>query len=229
MTHRLFRYVLAIAATAAIACVTINVYFPEAEVKDISEQIEEAIMRRAAEAAAAEPAAEPESGGDTGDGGMADQISQRPSAFEIALGHVEIALGHVLYYGLAASPAYAQENEVAAPEIQNPAIRRIIQSRATRVKQLNRLKAAGAIGENNKALTVARNLNSLALQERAAAQKLIREENADRERMFKEIAAATGTDLSQLPRIQATYAETLRANARRGDWIQMPDGQWRQK
>jgi len=219
MLNRLLKPLLGLAAvTVAVACVTINVYFPEAEVKDLSKQIEAAIMQRAAEAAPAEPAAEPEGAG----GGSADLTVERPSVFEIAL-------GTALYYGLGASPAYAQGDVVAPPEISNPAIRNIVQSRAARVKELNRYKASGAIGENNKALAEARNLNSLPLQQRAAAQKLIREENADRERMFKEIAAATGTDLSQLPRIQQTYAETLRANARPGDWIQMPDGQWRQK
>ena len=54
-------------------------------------------------------------------------------------------------------------------------------------------------------------------------------ENSDRERMFKEIAAATGTDLSQLSSIKKTYAQTLRQKARRGDWIELPDGTWKQK
>ena len=49
------------------------------------------------------------------------------------------------------------------------------------------------------------------------------------ERMFQEIAAATGVDLSQLPRIQETYAAPLRQNAPRGDWIQLPDGRWETK
>ena len=57
----------------------------------------------------------------------------------------------------------------------------------------------------------------------------MRAENDDRERMFKAIAAATGTDLSQLPKIRSTYVTTLRQKARRGDWMQMPDGSWRNK
>ncbi len=94
-----------------------------------------------------------------------------------------------LLAGVPASTSRA--DEVAAPEITNPAIRQIIQSRAGRVKELNRYKAAGALGENNKALVKVRQLDALPLQERAAVQKLVRAENADRERMFKEIAAAT--------------------------------------
>ncbi len=123
----------------------------------------------------------------------------------------------------------AQTDEVAAPEITNPAIRKIIQSRAGRVRALNRFKASGALGENNKALVEVRQLDALPTSERGGVKQLVRAENADRERMFKAIAAATGTDLSQLPKIRSTYATTLRQKARRDDWIQMPDGSWQQK
>ena len=142
-----------------------------------------------------------------------------------------LALAIVICAQLSVGPAstFAKTNEVAAPEITNPAIRKIIQSRAGRVRELNRYKASGALGEDNRALVEVRQLDALPLQERAAVQKLVKAENADRERMFKEIAAATGTDLSHLPRIRTTYATTLRQKARQGDWIQMPDGSWRQK
>lgn len=204
------------AALAAMACVTINVYFPEAAVKDLSEQIEEAILLRAeANEAPAPEDSEPED---------AAQGEQTGSLFEA----LEIGLGAALRL-LPAPEVHAQGETVAAPEISNPAIRQIINSRSTRVQEISRHKGSGVLGESNKALLEVRNLDALALRERAAVQKLVREENADRERMFKEIAAATGTDLSQLPQIQATYAETLRAKARKGDWIQLPNGQWQQK
>lgn len=204
-------------ALAVAACVTINVYFPEAAVKDLSERIEDAVAREAEEGTA--ESAEPEGEGAAGSG----LVSRLRSGFEIAVGTALHVLGP--------APAYAQPppSSVAEPEISNPAIRRIIQSRAARVNDLNRYKSSGALGENNKALVQVRDLNALPLQERAAVQKLVRDENADRDRMFKEIAAATGADLSQLPRIQETYAGTLREKARRGDWIQLPDGRWEQK
>jgi uncharacterized protein YdbL (DUF1318 family) len=131
---------------------------------------------------------------------------------------------------LGATTAYAAEDQVAAPEISNPAIRKIIDSRAARLKAVNDLKAKGVVGESNQALLVVRNLDAIqGLKERAEAQKLIKEENADREQLFKEIAAAKNVELSQLPQIRTTYAEALRENARPGDWIQLPDGNWMQK
>lgn len=125
--------------------------------------------------------------------------------------------------------AFAQTDEVAAPEITNPAIRQIIESRVARVSELNNYKVLGYLGENNNAIVEILQLDAIPLQERSVVQKLIRAENADRERMFEEIAIAKGLDLSQFPQIRTLYAITLREKAKQGDWIQMPDGSWRQK
>ena len=198
---------LALVATslfAVVACITINVYFPEAAIKDLSEQIEAQVEQQAAgEAAPVEPSPTP-----TATGGS-------PLAALLSLG---------------ASTAWAAEEEVAAPEISNPAIRSIIASRAARLSALNRWKAAGVIGENQEALVEVRSLDAVhGLKDRADVQRLVKDENADREQLFREIAAAKNVDLSQLPKIRETYASTLRDNARPGDWIQQPDGAWVQK
>ena len=79
------------------------------------------------------------------------------------------------------------------------------------------------------ALLEIRDLEAVDLRSRAEVQRLVKEENADRERLFGEIAAAKNVDRSQLPRIRETYAKTLRANARPGDWVQSADGSWQRK
>ncbi len=190
----------------AIACITINVYFPEAAIKDLSEQIEAQVEQQAAgEAAPVEPTPTP----------TAAAAGGSPLAALLSLG---------------ATTAWAGEEEVAAPEISNPAIRTIIASRAARLSALNRWKASGVIGENKEALVEVRSLDAVpGLKERADVQRLIRDENADREQLYREIAAAKNVELSQLPKIRETYASTLRDNARPGDWIQQPDGAWVQK
>jgi uncharacterized protein YdbL (DUF1318 family) len=200
---------LAILATSTLACVTINVYFPEAAVKDLSEKIEDAVAR---EGAAAGGGAAPE---------------RQPSSLPSRLAEwASVLAGQILR--LSAAPAvFAQE--VAAPEITNPAIRQIIESRGARVADVNRFKASGAVGENNRALLEARDLQALPLADRAAVQRLIGAENADREQMFKEIAVATGADPATVPQIRETYAETLRQKAKAGEWIQLADGKWQQK
>jgi len=212
MKRRWFGYPLfAVALAITLACVTINVYFPEEAVQDLSEQIEGEVQKRAAEIEE-----EDASGGDDGDLHDDDEAP----ATSGSVGLFDLLLG--------VQPAYAQG--VAAPEVSNPAIRKIIDTRARRVGAINAYKADGVIGENNHALLEIRDLEALSdLRKRADAQKLVREENADRERLFKEIAAAKSVDLSQLPKIQQTYAGTLREQARKGDWIQLRDGRWKQK
>ena len=195
-----------------LACVTINVYFPEAKIQDLSQRIEDEIAQRAVELeqGTAEDEAAPE--------GTADEDPP-----EVTPGRVSM-----LSLLLGGTPAYAQS--VPDPGVSNPAIRAIIGARAARVKQINDFKSQGVIGESNQALLEARSVDSISdLRQRAALQKLIKDENADRERLYKEVAAAEGVELSQLPRIRQTYAETLRNNARAGDWIQLPDGKWKQK
>ena len=189
----------------SLACVTVNVYFPEAAIKELSLQIEEEIQRKAAEESPPQSGALPRAG--------------------TAVAPATSLAG----FGLATA-AWAAEGEVPDPEVTNPAIRKIIDSRAQRVEALDRYKGLGVLGENNKALLEVRSLDSLAdLRQRAEVQKLLKEENDDRNRLFTEIAAAQGVDPSQIPRIQETYAETLREKARTGDWIQLADGSWTQK
>ncbi len=184
----------------ALACVTINVYFPEAAVKELAAEIEDAVEDRAK---AATPA----------DGAEAPAANASVTGWLAAL-----ALG---------TPVYA--DEVPGPAVSNPAIRKIVESRAKRLPQLADLKAKGVIGEGRDASVVIRGLDALGLKERAEAQKLVKAENEDREAMFKEMAAETGVDLSQLARIREAYAETLREKARPGEWIELPDGTWQAK
>lgn len=198
--------VLLTVALALLACVTINVYFPEAAIKDLSEQIEEEVQKAAEEGEAGSEAGAPEQ--------TQEEPGEETSLLDLVLG---------------VSPAHAQEN-VPAPEASNPAIRKIIDSRAGRLAALNKFKAQGVIGESNEALVVIRKLDAVEdLRQRAEVQRLVRAENADREQLYKEIAVAKKVDPSQLPKIRQTYAETLRRNARPGDLIQLPDGTWQKK
>lgn len=197
---------IALSLLALVACITINVYFPEEAIKDLSQQIEAEVEQQAA--------------------GEAAPVEPTPTQTPAAAGGSPLAA----FLSLGATNAWAAEEEVAAPEITNPAIRTIIASRAARLSALNGWKASGVIGENNQGLVEARSLDAVpGLKERADVQRLIRDENADREQLYREIAAAKNVELSLLPRIRETYASTLRDKAHPGDWIQQPDGAWVQK
>jgi uncharacterized protein YdbL (DUF1318 family) len=210
----------AVAALVLGACVTINVYFPAAAIKDLSRQIEDEVDKKAAEGAAAAPASPAAKPTDTPS--AKPGAAPRTGALRSPAGLFESILG--------ITPAYAEGGDVAAPEVTSPAIRKIIDSRASRAMALAEQKSKGVIGENNKALVEVRSLDSLPdLKARAEVQRLVKAENTDREELFKEIAAAKNVDLSQIPKIRETYAATLREKAHPGDWIQEPEGKWRQK
>jgi uncharacterized protein YdbL (DUF1318 family) len=189
---------------AVMACVTINVYFPEARIEEISEKIESEVRKEAEEEQNQEEQQEPQE---------SETTSSSSSLLDVLLG---------------ATPAMAQE--VPSPEVTNPAIRQIIDSRAGRFPKLVPFFDSGAIGENNKGLVESLHLDEIDdLRQRAEVQKLVKAENADRNKLYQEIAAAENVDSSQLARIGETYAETMRKKARSGWWIQTPDGEWKQK
>lgn len=195
------------------ACVTINVYFPEAEIEDLSERIEEEVARQAAEQDdEAAPAGGDDSGGAPEEGSGGTGVP--------AIGWLDGLLG--------VTPAHAAE--VEDPGITNPAIQKIIDSRAKRVDALERFKDMGVIGEGRDGMLAIRDLSRLEdLRQRAQVQKLVREENRDRQALYREIAEAKDLDPSQVSQVAQTYAETLRERAEKGHWVQLPDGSWKQK
>jgi uncharacterized protein YdbL (DUF1318 family) len=214
--------VVAVAALVLGACVTVNVYFPAAEVKDLSRKIEDEVQKEAAKAQdkPAAPAQEPKAPADPNAPDGRNAPATVPPSAPGSASLFDTLLG--------VTPAYAQG--VADPEVTSPAIRKIIESRAARVASLDKYKSAGVIGENNKALLEIRSLDAVTdLKSRAEAQRLVKDENADRTELFAEIAATKKVDATQIPKIQETYAQTIRERARAGDWIQMPDGAWKQK
>jgi uncharacterized protein YdbL (DUF1318 family) len=198
------------------ACVTINVYFPEAEIENLSERIEEEVAKQAAEQQGKQEDETPAEGADEAPEGDEPQTSSRaprPGLLDALFG---------------VRPAYAAE--VEDPGISNPAIQKIIDSRAKRVDEIKRFKDMGVIGEANDGTLAIRDLSRLEdLRQRARVQKLVREENEDRKALYREIAKAKDLEPSQIPRVASTYAETLRERAAKGHWIQLENGEWKRR
>jgi uncharacterized protein YdbL (DUF1318 family) len=89
-----------------------------------------------------------------------------------------------------------------------------------RLGSLAALKASGKAGEDNRGYVAARAAVS------GEEQRLISDENADRRTVYTEIARKNNADPEQVGRARA---QKLAAEARRGEWIQGPDGSWAQK
>jgi len=133
--------------------------------------------------------------------------------------------------GAVPPPAYASplEGDRGTP---NAAILEIVDSRAARLPGIDRHKAAGVIGESNLGLVEIVDLDAVDDPDaRAEVERLVRAENADREKLYALLASGgAGEDRdARLRTIREKYAEILRADAHAGDWIQLPDGAWERK
>ena len=125
-------------------------------------------------------------------------------------------------------PAEAQAAAVDV-NVSTPAIRNIRASLANRFPQLQPLYGKGAIGETNTGLIAARDIGALSLKEKADVNRLVEQENADRQALYSEIIRANSLAPSQLGEIQRLFANSWRDKSAPGWWIQQDNGQWGRK
>ena len=87
---------------------------------------------------------------------------------------------------------------------------------------------SGAIGLTADAMVEVRDLGSVPLPERTRLRKLVSDENADREALYREIARANGHPDWE-DQIRATFAERWIAKANRGWYFRDSKGNWQRK
>lgn len=193
------------------ACVTINVYFPAAAAEKAADQIIDAVTGAApapAPAPAPKPAAPP-----TG------QLRQQEDNLLV------LALGKLLY---AVVPA-AHAQEAANLDIASPEIRAITASMNARFGQLQKFFDAGAVGLTQNGLIELRDVASVALPDRALVNRLVTEDNKDREALYSEIAKANGHP-EWAADIRKIFARRwVERGARTGWYYQNASGAWVQK
>jgi uncharacterized protein len=155
------------------ACVTINVYFPAAAAEKAADQIIDAVTGAVggANAPAVTPATPP-----TG------QFRRQGENLLV------VVIGKVLY---AIIPA-AQAQDAANLDISSPEIRAITASMNARFGQLRKFFDSGAIGLTQSGLIELRDAAGVALPDRAVVNRLVTEDNKDREALYAEIAKANG-------------------------------------
>ena len=191
---------------ALSACVTINVYFPAAAAEKAADKIIEDVW-----------------GSDKSSDSSKRDDDKQTSVRETGASDVLLAAAaSVLNFVVA--PAHAQANL----NIDTPAIRQLTQSMETRHAQLKKYYDAGAIGLTRDGLVQVRDQNLVALPERNAVRKLVAEENADRNNLYREIAAGNGHDEWEAD-IRTTFAERWASKAPAGWWFQDEGGAWKQK
>jgi len=189
---------IAASVLALAACVTINVYFPAAAAEKAADRIIEDIWG-------------PEKG-------------PKPE------GNEQSSLGHYAGDALVAAldfviPAAHAQADI---DISSPAIRALTASMKGRAGQLDPFFSSGAVGLTSDGLLEVRDANSVALADRNKLRKLVADDNADRNSLYREIAGANGHPEWEAD-IRSTFAERWIANARAGWYYKAKSGAWTQK
>ncbi len=182
------------------SCLTINIYFPEAEVQKTADEIVKEIRKSEEE--------KREEKKNVSDAGKAQKIlSDRRNSFSLI------------------PAAYAQE-EV---EVSTPKIRALKQSLKERFPKLRPFFDKGNVGETNDGFIRIRDESGLNLKEKALLRNLEKDENNDRRSLYSEVAKALDVDPSQVNRVRKIFAERWINEAKAGWWIQKEDGGWIKK
>jgi uncharacterized protein YdbL (DUF1318 family) len=200
------RTVLTLSALLAVfitACVTINVYFPEAAAVEAADRIIDKVR-----------------GEESGDAG-ASLREQVPAGNDTP---VLLALARGVG-GLLVSEANAQEGvDFDKP---SPEKRALEDSLAQRFRSLKPWFDAGAIGHTEAGLVEFRDRNLVPLKDRNTVVQLVTAQNNDWNALYREIARLNGHP-EWVDAIRQTFAERWVAKADRG-WYYREGGAWKQK
>ena len=191
------------------ACVTINVYFP---------------------AAAADKAADQFINDVTGGGSKASPSTTPPQSNLVpgsgTSDYLLAALGNVLY---AVVPAAHAQGAEEALNVSSPAVSRIKASMSARFPELEKFFASGAVGLTHDGLIEVRDINAVALPDRATVKRLVAEDNADRGQLYTEIARASNHPEWEGD-IKKSFARRWVATGAKAGWYyQDESGAWKQK
>jgi uncharacterized protein YdbL (DUF1318 family) len=197
---------IALASLMIAACVTINVYFPAAAADKAADQM----IKEITGGGSATP---PQSNF------MPAKAGDEPNFLVAAFGNTLNAL----------VPAANAQDAEAALNISSPAVTRIKQSMAARFGEMEKFFASGAIGLTKDGLVDVRDLNAVALPDRATVKRLVSEDNADRAQLYSEIAKASNHPEWEAD-IKKSFAKRWVATGAKPGWYyQGDDGAWKQK
>jgi uncharacterized protein len=190
----------------AITCanITVNIYFPAAEIRDAAAKIEREVRQEEAAPAESAPQVSPPASKPQSQHGW-------PPAWRLVL---------------AIPSAIAQDINI---NITTPAIRQLIAARKQRFPNLMPFFERGVVGENHRGLVEIRELDSLSLQEKGRVKTLVQQENSDREQLYRALAEANNIPQERVSDIATIFAGVNRQEARADWWIQQANGTWEKK
>ena len=194
-------------ALLTTACVTINIYFPAAAAEEAARTIVRDVLQGEA-GGRSEPS--------PGDGDKSSSL--------IPSGDIGLRLiGGLLH--LLVPEAHAADADI---DINTPAISALRRGMQQRQGSLAPFYKAGAIGFDRSGNVVVRDANAVPLAQRNTVKKLVADENADRSRLYREIAKANGHPEWE-DKVRATFAKVWVQEAPSGYWYEAANGAWQQR
>lgn len=199
--HRFPFSVLAVLALVA-GCVTVNVYFPAAQVEKTAEKIVDDVYQEKKEPPTPEPTEKPPSS-NVGD----------PVRTIVRLVRIGPA------------PAFAEE----ATTVSNAAIRGLKDQIGQRHQELLPFYQQGQVGITRDGFLEVRGTIGLGFPQVAALKRLVDADNAARRQLYEEVAKALNLKPEQVPQVRKVFAKQWRDKAQAGWAVQSDDGQWGRK
>ena len=204
---------------AACAIITVNVYFPEKDVKQAYKSLDDMLLKQGGEGAKGTPEQRPELPAE-----KKEEVKPQSSL------RVPLRLGLV-----AEAQAAEDVADVLAIEISSmPDVLKAYDEMKARLPELNAQRDSGAVGETSQGLV------SIHDKVKGAGKEgLVKSENDNRKVVITGMAKAilkvnkqpvTEAAIMQvLGQAAATFADTRREAAKAGWWIQLQNGRWVQK
>jgi len=127
--------------------------------------------------------------------------------------HISFRIFFMMILVLSATTLWAESYHIKQ---MTPEVEAALESRRERYDQLSRLKASGAVGENNRGYVVAFS---------DAAAGVVSLENQDRRIIYSTIAQQNNLG-GALETIEKVFAQVQRDKAQPGEKVQMDNGNW---
>ncbi len=124
------------------------------------------------------------------------------------------------------TPAFADDEIFKMDSDRALAIKERLQGR---VEEVINLKRSGALGETNDGRVVIKESGKLKKLQAKKAEKVIADENKDRDELYEEILKINGLQAARLKSVQKSFSRSFQAESPSGTWVESTDGKWAQK
>jgi uncharacterized protein YdbL (DUF1318 family) len=222
---KLLRLPLFIVVSSLIlsACVTINVYFPAAAAEKAADRIIDEVWGKENPDDKSSLSVKPEKKSEKTEPTKDSKPVKPEPAKTDKQSDASFWFGHALLKLIPEVSANELDINVATP-----AVSTLQTNMAARHKLLEAFYRSGGIGFTANGLIGIHDASMIPLKSRSEAQRLLAEENADRNELYQEIANANGQPEWE-ENIRQIFATRWIQRAQAGWWYQETNGKWKRK